>query len=169
MIKPRQLLLMRHGKSDWSVEVSDFKRPLKKRGVKAAKKIGHWLTNQQRLRPDLIISSPAERAISTALIVSDALPGVELELDDRLYESDLERMLHMLSELPEDVQRPLVVGHNPGLERLLLYLCEVPADAYKDWKLLTTGTIAILELDVSWKTLSKHCAHYKKLIRGKDL
>ena len=169
MTESRQLLIMRHGKSDWSVQASDFHRPLKKRGEKAAKKIGYWLSNQAKNKPDLIISSPAERAISTALIVSDALPGVELELDDRLYNTELDYLLQVLSELPDTVQRPLIVGHNPSLEELLLYLAKVPDDVYKDWKLLTTGTIAILKISCQWSELTEHCGKFSKLLRGRDL
>lgn len=57
----KQLLIMRHAKSDWSVNTSDFKRPLKLRGKSAAQHMGIWLL-QNNLLPDYILSSPAERA-----------------------------------------------------------------------------------------------------------
>jgi len=61
----RELLLLRHGKSDWNSGVTDFRRPLKDRGKRGAQRMGTWLW-QQDLRPDLILSSPAERALTTA-------------------------------------------------------------------------------------------------------
>ncbi len=166
----RKLLIMRHGKSDWSTDTGDFERPLKKRGIKAAKKIAYWLSNNAHYKPDVVISSPAERALSTASIVAEMLPGqVELELDDRIYEASVEQLLQVLSELPDDINCPLLVGHNPGLESLLLYLAEVPGDYYKDWKLLTTGTLAIIKIPVAWNAISEKSGQFKNLIRGRDL
>lgn len=62
-----ELLLLRHGKSDWSTGDDDFHRPLKDRGKHAAQRIGVWLAQQKRI-PDIIISSPAERALNSAQI-----------------------------------------------------------------------------------------------------
>ncbi|HBJ28222.1 histidine phosphatase family protein, partial [Cobetia sp.] len=61
----RELLLMRHGKSDWSVAADDFHRPLKERGKRGAQRMGAWLA-QEALVPDAILSSPALRARATA-------------------------------------------------------------------------------------------------------
>lgn len=168
--KTRKLLIMRHGKSDWSSDASDFERPLKKRGIKEAKKIGYWLSNNAYYKPDVVISSPAERALSTANIVAEMLPGqVELELDDRIYLTGLEQLLEVLTELPEDINCPLLVGHNPGLESLLLYLADVPDDYYKDWKLLTTGTLAIIKMPVAWNEIAEKSGKFKNLLRGREL
>ena len=168
--KTRKLLIMRHGKSDWSIDSSDFDRPLKKRGIKAAKKIAYWLSNNAHYKPDVVLSSPAERALSTASIVAEMLPDqVELELDDRIYEAGVEQLLQVLSELPDEINCPLLVGHNPGLESLLLYLTDVPGDYYKDWKLLTTGTLAIIRLPVAWDEITEKSGQFKNLIRGKNL
>jgi len=161
---------MRHGKSDWSTGTSDFDRPLKKRGIKAAKKLGYWLSNNAHYKPDVVFSSPAERALSTAGIVAEMLPDqVELELDQRIYEAGVEQLLKVLSELPDEIKCPLLVGHNPGLESLLLYLTEVPDDYYKDWKLLTTGTLAIIKIPVAWNEITEKSGQFKSLIRGRDL
>ena len=70
MATKRELILMRHGKSDWSKPLSDYKRPIKKRGYREAESIGRWL-KEQGLLPDLIISSPAVRARETAQTVAD--------------------------------------------------------------------------------------------------
>jgi phosphohistidine phosphatase len=61
----RELLLLRHGKSDWSTGVDDYHRPLKDRGKRDAQRIGVWLA-QQKMIPDLIVTSSAERALVTA-------------------------------------------------------------------------------------------------------
>lgn len=62
---PRELLLLRHGKSDWDTDTDDFNRPLKDRGKRGAQRVGVWLL-RQGLLPDLVIASPAERALVTA-------------------------------------------------------------------------------------------------------
>jgi len=86
MNNDRQLLILRHGKSDWAVDVDDFYRPLKKRGVESAQKIGHWLSGQS-LFPDIIISSPARRALATANEVADIVGISEIVQDERIYEA----------------------------------------------------------------------------------
>ena len=165
----RELLVLRHGKSDWSVDTDDFYRPLKKRGVKAAKKIGNWLANSRTSVPDLIITSPAERALATARIVEEITGTEEFILDHRIYDASLEQLLTVLSEIPEVVQRLLIVGHNPGLEALLLHLATVPDHYFKDWKLLTTGTLAIVTISTPWDALEEQGGKFKNLVRGKEL
>lgn len=68
------LLRLKHGKSDWNVPVDDFLRPLKERGKRGAQRIGAWL-GEQSLVPDYILSSPAERACTTAEKCIKAMGG----------------------------------------------------------------------------------------------
>lgn len=68
----RELWLLRHGKSDRDAVGSDFDRPLKPRGRRAAQRLGEWL-QERGLYPDLIITSPARRELNTAQLVCDAL------------------------------------------------------------------------------------------------
>ncbi len=165
----KQLLLLRHGKSDWSANVDDFNRPLKKRGVNAAQKIGYWLANNRASKPDLIITSPAERAIETAHITAE-MAGLQMpEVDERIYDASLEQLLAVIAEIPESIQRPLIVGHNPGLEDLLIYLTMVPRHLYKDGKLLTTGTLGLVKINSAWDALEEQGGKFKNLIRGRDL
>ena len=66
---PRELQLLRHAKSDWETgALNDFDRPLAKRGLKEAPGVGAWLLEEGRV-PDLVVSSPAQRAKETALLV----------------------------------------------------------------------------------------------------
>ena len=167
--KHRKLLILRHGKSDWSKNVDDFDRPLKKRGVLAAAKIGYWINNNRSLNPDLILSSPARRAISTATIVAEMIDGLKPEIDDRIYESGLDKMLTLIADLPETVHCPVIVGHNPCLEELLQHMADVPKTYYKDSKLLTTGTLAILKFPFPWDRIRAEKGRFKDLIRGRDL
>jgi len=110
----RELWLLRHGKSDRNLAMDDFDRPLKKRGKRAAERIGAWL-NQQHLMPDWLVSSPAKRALATAKIVHKAIAVEALVItqDKRLYQEGFERLKTVLAECPLEATRVLLVGHNP--------------------------------------------------------
>jgi len=119
----KTLLLMRHAKSSWKDEkLTDFDRPLKKRGVEAAKMIGEVIVMTE-LVPQVILSSPAKRAKQTAEIVAEetGFKG-ELTYVDSFYMGDPADFIAGLSELPDEVERVLVIGHNPGMEALLQML-----------------------------------------------
>ena len=116
----KKLLLLRHAKSSWEdAGLADFDRPLNGRGRKAAPLMGQFLRERQ-LRPDLIISSPAARARETIALVLEA-SGLETELryDERIYEATAGRLAEVISEVEDDQQEVMLVGHNPGFENLL--------------------------------------------------
>lgn len=151
----RELLLLRHAKSAWDTDAAtDFDRPLTQRGRQAAPQMGHWM-HHRGLRPDHVVSSPAKRALQTAEKIC-----VELQVDQgaihwepRIYEANVHTLLKVLAECPAKARRVLLVGHNPGLETLLLYLCPdtpLPDDA----KLLPTATLAHIELPDDWSELT---------------
>ncbi|WP_305908098.1 histidine phosphatase family protein [Methylomarinum sp. Ch1-1] len=166
----KQLLLLRHGKSDWRVDVDDFDRPLKKRGKLGAKRIGIWLKDRQ-LIPDYIVSSPAERAKATAKRLSKAieLDTRSIHYDPRLYEAGLGDLKAVLSDCPAGAERVLLVGHNPGLEQLLLYLQAGTLAPPKDGKLLATATLAMLNMPDDWTKLANGAAQLVSLIRASSL
>ncbi len=164
----RQLLLLRHGKSSWNTDVTDFYRPLKNRGKEAAQQIGDWLHNEM-LVPDLILSSSATRAIATANEVANMTGVTEITEVDDIYQSTVEGLLRILSNIPEQHNRTLIVGHNPGLEGLLLYLTTVSEQYYQEGKLLPTGTIAVLNMPNNWNQLEQECAQLVDLVRGRVL
>ncbi len=165
----RQLLLMRHGKSDWSVDVADFKRPLKKRGKRGAQTIGVWL-QQQNLLPDYVISSPATRAFDTAKRVIKAMNlSTQIYRDKRIYAADIKDLKQVIAECPHKAERILLIGHNPGLEELLLYLQDSPIAIPEDGKILTTAALAILNIPENWGNLSKGCGKIVSVIRASTL
>lgn len=112
----KELLLLRHGKSDWNSGTRDFNRLLNKRGERNAQQMGEWI-DEQKLIPDLIICSPAERALTTAGIVCEAmgLPLGTIQTEESLYEACLADLHQVLLHIPEGIQRCLLVGHNPKL------------------------------------------------------
>ncbi|MCU7829122.1 MAG: histidine phosphatase family protein [Candidatus Thiodiazotropha sp. (ex Myrtea sp. 'scaly one' KF741663)] len=150
----RELMLFRHGKSDWSEQVEDFARPLKDRGKRGAQRMGVWL-QQQALLPDLVISSPAERAITTAQKATKAmgLDARAIARDRRVYAARVDDLLKVLADVPAETRRVMLVGHNPGLEELTEYLEGKHIPLPSDGKLMPTATLAVIELPDDWSDL----------------
>jgi len=165
----RELLLLRHGKSDWDTDASDFERPLKMRGKKAAYCAGKWLL-KQKLVPDLVISSPAVRAIRTARVACKTmgLKRSRILTEDHIYLAHPEELIAVLHDCPEKA-RVMLVGHNPGLEDLMLYLIGGNVVMPDDGKLLPTATVAVLEMPDSWHELGKGCARLLSLTRPTEM
>jgi phosphohistidine phosphatase len=168
---PRELLILRHAKSDWDADAaSDFERPLAKRGKRDAPRVGEWLY-REGLVPNLVVSSPAERARQTAVKVCKAMDYEKSEIrwEDDLYAADVKRLLGVLARCAPGARTVLVVGHNPGLEDLLHYLAgdEVPDPA--DGKLLPTAAMARLEMPEDWSDLDAGCAQLVGITRPRNL
>lgn len=163
----RELLLLRHAKSDWSIDMDDFSRPLKKRGRRAAKQMGRWLS-EQNLLPDTILSSPATRALTTAQRVCRQLGLDESSIicDPRIYEAEASTLLTVLKTGAHG-QRVLLVGHNPGLENLLIKL--IPHSLPAAETHLPTAALAVLAVEGDWQELSEANAKLVTLIRPDSL
>lgn len=161
----RELLILRHGKSDWDAGTNDYHRPLTNRGVKASQKIGAWL-GRENLAPDLTISSTATRAMSTAEYTLNCLnKGVDdIQKNKNLYLASLNDSLAVLASSPGTARRVMIVGHNPGLEELLEYLVgeSLVSD---DGKILPTATVAHLEMPEDWSELANGCASLLSWVR----
>ena len=110
----RNLLILRHGKSDWSASYGpDRERPLAPRGVKAAGLMGRYVRHVEVI-PDLVLSSPAVRARRTAeLAIEGGEWGVPMEIRDEFYGGGGEAVLHTLRHLDPSVRGVAIVGHEP--------------------------------------------------------
>lgn len=141
----KELLVMRHAKSSWdSLAQTDFERPLNLRGERDAPRMGGFLA-ERSLLPDLILSSPAERAKQTAELVCDAADyHGDLHFHRGIYHADSETLLELISQLPDSYERVMLVGHNPGFEDLVEDLCGANAR-------MPTAAIAYILLGIaSW-------------------
>jgi phosphohistidine phosphatase len=145
----KTLLIMRHAKSSWKEqELPDHDRPLKKRGRKDIANMAKIL-KKKALMPDLILSSSAVRAKDTATLMKEKLNYKgKLELIDDLYMAEPETYIQKISSVPEKVDKLLIVGHNPGLEGLVMTLGDKITS-------LPTGSIAKIYLFIDkWSELT---------------
>ena len=138
----KRLLVLRHAKSSWKHRgLTDHDRPLNKRGKRDAPGMGRWIL-EQRLTPELILSSTAVRARETALAVSEASEsGGEVRLLRELYLAGPESYRAALAALPEELSSVMVVGHNPGLEELVEGLTGAR-------ETMPTAALALIELPI---------------------
>jgi len=122
---------MRHAKSDWSgPQTSDFERPINKRGTKNAMRIGQWMNENNHI-PQKIISSPALRAKETIELVTEQISKFNLEdltYEDELYLAGFTQLIEFINTYKDKVQSLMLVGHNPGIENLVNYLCDKSGD-----------------------------------------
>ncbi|KAA3612394.1 MAG: histidine phosphatase family protein [Planctomycetota bacterium] len=136
----KRLLLFRHGKSDWHAEYeSDHNRPLKDRGIHAAKAMGRWLRDIQQA-PDRILSSSAIRARHTAeLAVQAGSWPAQVEVLEALYETTAEEVLALVQAQAHSTQSLMLVGHQPTWSEL--------ASRFIGGGFITVPTAAILSID----------------------
>jgi phosphohistidine phosphatase len=160
----KTLLLLRHAKSSWKdSDAKDFDRPLNQRGLKAAPAIGR-LIRKRKLQPDLVLSSPAERARQTTqLMIEAAGLKTELRYDERIYEASVARLVGIVSELDDEAGMVMLVGHNPGFEELLEILT---GEAHK----FPTAALACIELNVEkWNKVRAEAGRLEWLVKAKEL
>jgi phosphohistidine phosphatase len=138
----KTLLLLRHAKSCWDdSSLPDHDRPLKPRGIKAARRIGQ-LIGAQNCWPELVLCSTAVRAKETLrLVLEESKSGPAVEYVERLYHCSLDVFVSVLESIPWDLSAVMLVGHNPGLEEFLSRLTGQP-------QTMPTGALARIELDL---------------------
>ncbi len=160
----KTLLLMRHAKSDWGAQYSsDFERPLNQRGQRDAPRVAAFLASRQLL-PEIIITSPALRARQTAeTIARERTFAGQMRQDRRIYLASPSMLMEVIQNLPKEVEKAMMVGHNPGMEDVIALLCGGNVR-------MPTAAIASLRLHTSsWSEVGPHDAHLQWLIKPKIL
>ena len=120
----KTLTIVRHAKSSWKdASLSDRHRPLNGRGKRDAPVMGQRIL-EHGIRPSLIISSPAERAWTTAKVVAEQInyPREFLQREPGLYLASLDQLLDIIVAQDESFNSLMVFGHNPGLTDLVNFL-----------------------------------------------
>lgn len=147
----KTLYLVRHAKSSWEHLVDDFDRPLIERGILDAQQLSSHYA-ESGLQPDAIYSSPAARALQTAVIFTKnlAVPFGTLVLDQALYHLGARELLSWLRKRPEAQDTIMVFGHNPGITDFVNKCIDHHID-----NVPTTG-VARLQFDVDlWSQIDK--------------
>ncbi|MFC7260844.1 SixA phosphatase family protein [Streptomyces lutosisoli] len=118
----RRLVILRHAKSAWPTGVPDHERPLAPRGRRDAPAAGRALAEADCL-PDLALCSTAVRARQTWELAAEQWgTPPPVRFDERLYGADVPELLEAVREVPDQVLTLLLIGHNPGVEELVLEL-----------------------------------------------
>ena len=167
------LYLFRHAKSSWDdPDLDDFDRPLNKRGRKSAKAMAAFF-RESGITPETILCSPAKRTRETLKHLAPVLGTAPVHLDRRIYEASYQTLLLCLADLPPEVNSTLLIGHNPGLERLALYLMSDhghgPGGARLQDK-YPTGSLAVLSAPADrWDDLKVGSCRLDDFVRPADL
>lgn len=146
----KRLYIIRHAKSSWKdLSLDDFDRPLNKRGQRDAPFMGKVLKDLH-VKPDIILSSPARRAKTTAQIIAKKVKyDKEILFIDEIYEASAVTLHRILTKVDDENRVVFLFGHNPGLNELLEEYVDV------DENIPTCG-IATIEFDVkSWSEISE--------------
>lgn len=160
----KTLFILRHAKSSWeNAEWSDFDRPLNERGLKTAPLMGKIIFDNH-FQPEAIVSSPAERAAQTAILIKQAARlEAGIEFDEGIYEASPLKLVQVISRLDESKKSAMLVGHNPGLEGLIKVLTgEIQA--------MPTAALAVITLNInSWNEIRAGCGKLQTLLRPKEV
>lgn len=148
----KALYLVRHAKSSWKQpELSDFERPLNKRGRNDAPRMAKLL-HDLKIVPDAIIASPANRAATTARIFAKTMgfPLNEIQYIDQIYEASVHTLYDILHEIEENYGKVMIVGHNPGMTFL--------ANSLSNHSIANLPTCGIFAIDIPnspWNEISE--------------
>lgn len=146
----KKLLLIRHAKSSWEYDVSDRERPLKKRGFNDAKMVSQAF-KERSITPQIIFSSPANRALTTCKIFMETLEiGLnEINITEELYDFGGENVIKFVKNLNDDYKSVMIFGHNHAFTSI----CNIFGDTYIDN--LPTSGLVLIDFNVdSWSDIA---------------
>lgn len=152
----KSITLVRHGKSSWEQDVSDRERPLKTRGVNDIKLVANQFFDRSSI-PEIIFSSPANRALSTCKIFTNSLNIAEehITVVEDLYDFGGESVINFIKSLPNDLSDVMIFGHNHAFTSI----SNIFGDTYID-NLPTSGLVKLdFEID-DWKDLNKGTTNF---------
>lgn len=169
----KRLTVLRHAKSSsGDPSLGDLDRPLNERGWKDARRLGKEMTRRQ-MHFDLVLASPAVR-------VRETLDGLREKFDmhsvirfePRMYGASERTLLSLVRSLPQTVQSPLLVGHNPGLEQLIVGVTQDDEQGLrcKVANKYPTAALAVIRFRAErWQSADQGSGEMIELILPKDL
>ncbi|MBX2892372.1 MAG: histidine phosphatase family protein [Saprospiraceae bacterium] len=162
----RTLYLIRHAKSSWdNPGLRDFNRPLNDRGLRDAPRMAQLLV-MKGVEPDLLISSPAKRALTTALFFAHAFGVAEdaVAREQDIYEAAPMDIMRIVNGLPDSARTVLLFGHNPTLTEV--------ANRFSEKFIDNIPTCGIVQIDAeaeSWQAFGEHNAAVRKWFFPKEV
>lgn len=154
----KTLYLVRHAKSSWKhPELDDFERPLNKRGRESAPLMGKFL-KKLKVAPNLLLSSPANRAAMTARIIAETInyPLEKIQYNGDLYLSGGQALIHVIENIDDTVKEAMLFGHNPEFTHL--------ANCISGRQISNIPTCGVFctELNISsWGEIGENCGKMK--------
>jgi len=148
----KTLYLVRHAKSSWAnAETGDFDRPLNERGLKSAPLMA-TLLKEKKVIPELIVTSPANRAVTTAEIFCEILgyPKELIQQRIEIYEGGTGNLLNIVQQLPDSSKTVMLFGHNPTMTEFSNLLSGNHIDS------MVTCGVARIDMSVeSWRDAAR--------------
>ncbi|WP_431137512.1 SixA phosphatase family protein [Psychroserpens mesophilus] len=147
----RELVLIRHAKSSWKYDVIDAERPIKKRGFRDAMLVSK-LFKETSFHPEIIFSSPANRALSTCKIFMKNLNIDDnlLHIKDELYDFGGQNVMNFITNIDNRYKKVMIFGHNHAFTSI----CNIFGDKFIDN--LPTSGLVVISFDVtSWQNVKK--------------
>lgn len=147
------LHIVRHAKSSWDYEnIADIDRPLESKGILKAYKVSNKLKHEN-LKPQFMISSPANRALHTAIIFARVLdvPLKQLSVNPLLYDSCINDLMKLIAQTGDDVNSIMIFGHNPGFTSIVNHLAKTRIE-----NLPTSGVVTLIFETGTWKSISRN-------------
>ena len=147
-INMKTIIFMRHGKSSWKYDLPDIDRPLKRRGIRDAKVVSQ-VFEKQDFTPDVIVSSPANRALSTCkIVVNEIFKDKDIEVVKQIYDFGGYSVLDYIKSLDDSISSIMLFGHNHAFTSLAndlgdTYIGNVP----------TAGLVMLTFNENSWKNI----------------
>lgn len=148
----KKLILVRHAKSSWAdTSLTDINRPLNSRGKRDAPFMAK-LIREKGISPDLILSSPAKRALLTAKVFADELiyPAKDIQLVSEIYEAFYEEIIEVLHDVKDEINTLMIFGHNPGFTDFTNFV----SDSYIE-NIPTCGIVGLELKEESWNKVKE--------------
>jgi phosphohistidine phosphatase len=164
------LSLLRHAKSDWhDPSLSDFDRPLNARGRSAARAMGREM-RALGLAWDGVLASPAVRVTETIAGLEESFGPLGARYDERIYLASAETLLAIVRQAADEHRSLLLIGHNPGMERLALLLGGAGPLRDRVSENYPTGALAEIALPVEhWRSVGEGAGTLGRFLRPRDL
>ena len=167
----RHLLLLRYAKLDGArMGQADFDRPLNEHGRQTVMNMALLMQNEH-LVPEEIVSSDAERARETTLALCrfSEIDSSIISWRHSIYEASLETLLNVVAQTSEKTHTLLLVGHNPGIERLVRHLADESLQQWTQGHLIPIAALCHLSFSGLWRDISRACSVVNRIARPRQL